>query len=81
MTETVKMFDYWAIHDDWSVQFFQITEGEVTKYREYDCIDDAPIVLIDERSFNPTYIGPIRRLRYHGQSYIAPVHDGQPHDN
>ncbi len=60
MTDTVKMFDYWAFHDDGRVQFFQICEGKIMDYREYDRVEDAPVLLLDDD------------LRYHGRSYIAP---------
>ncbi len=72
LSDTVKMFDYWAFHNDGTVQFIQICDGEVFDYREYDRVEDAPIVVIDERSWNPSFIGPIRGLRYHGRSYVAP---------
>ena len=68
----VKMFDYWGFHSDGSVQFFQIAEGQITDYREYDRVEDAPIALINERSWNPNFVGPIVPLRYHGRSYIGP---------
>ena len=71
--DTVKMFDYWAFRNDGTVQFFQITEGEITEYREYERKEDAPIVLIDERTWNPGFVGPVRGLRYHGRSYVRPV--------
>ena len=73
MIETVKMFDYWAFHDDGQVQFFQICEGEITDYREYDCIEDTPVALLDERSWNTGFIGPIVPMRYHGRSYAMPA--------
>ena len=73
MTDTVKMFDYWAFHNDGSVQFFQITEGDITDYREYECENDAPVMIVNERSFNPSFVGPIRALRYHGRSYFMPA--------
>ena len=72
MIETVKMFDYWAFHDDGQVQFFQVCQGKVIDYRHYDKVEDAPIALIGE--------GP--ELRYHGavliiwRAYLAPV--GKP---
>ena len=67
--DVVKMFDYWAFHNDGSVQFFQITEGEITDYREYENEKDAPVFRIHEGSFNPNFVGPSRMLRYHGRSY------------
>ena len=70
MIEAVKMFDYWAFHDDGRVQFFQITEGEITDYREYACPKDAPIIKVNEIE---GIIGPVRDLRYHGRSYIAAI--------
>jgi hypothetical protein len=73
MTDTVKMFDYWAFLSDGRVQFFQITEGKITEYREYEKQEDAPIFLIDERSWNPSFVGPVRTLRYHGRSYEIPA--------
>lgn len=69
----VKMFDYWAFLSDGCVQFFQIAEGKITDYREYDRIEDAPIMLIDKRLWNPEFIGPIQSLRYHGRSYVRPA--------
>ena len=69
----VKMFDYWAFHGDGRVQFFQIVEGEITEYREYDRLEDAPVALIDESAWNPNFVGPTRQLRYHGESYVRPV--------
>lgn len=80
MIGTVKMFDYWAFHDCGRVQFFQVTEGKITDYREYDRVEDAPVALLNERSFNRNFVGPCRDLRYHCQSYIAPDHDEQPTD-
>jgi len=73
MGETVKMFDYWAFHGDGRVQFFQICNGRIFDYREYECEEDAPVLIINERSFNSSFIGPVRDLRYHGRSYIAPT--------
>ena len=55
----VKMFDYWAFHNDGSAQFFQICEGEIVDYHEYANAKDAPIVLLRND------------IRYHGQSYTA----------
>lgn len=69
----VKMFDYWAFHNDGTVQFFQICQGQIFDYREYDRVEDAPVMFIDERSFNSSFIGPLRGLRYHGRSYLASV--------
>jgi len=74
--DTVKMFDYWAFHNNGSVQFFQICEGVLTDYREYEREEDAPVTIINERSFNPNFVGPTRELRYHGRSYVAPVVGG-----
>ena len=70
MSETVKMFDYWAFLNDGSAQFFQICEGEIVDYREYDRAEDAPVMIMDERTFNPHFVGPVLGLRYHGRSYI-----------
>lgn len=70
MNDIVKMFDYWAFHNDGTVQFFQICEGRIYNYQEYDRVEDAPVMFIDERSFNSDFIGPLRELRYHGRSYI-----------
>ena len=79
--QTVKMFDYWAFHNNGTVQFFQVVEGQLTDYREYDRVEDAPVVLIDERSWNPTFVGPIRELRYYGRSCVAPVLGGPNNEN
>jgi len=65
--DTVKMFDYWAFHDSGMVQFIQICEGEITDYREYAKIEDAPITLIGD--------GP--ELRYHGRAYEKPAPERQ----
>ncbi len=65
MMDTVKMFDYWAFHDDGSVQFIQICEGEIVVYREYERVEDAPIALLKWSDDAPD-------LRYHGRSYEAP---------
>jgi len=73
MIDTVKMFDYWAFHNDGRVQFIQICEGEIIDYREYERREDAPIYIINERSFSPDFIGPVRELRYHGRSYVMPT--------
>lgn len=70
--DAVKMFDYWAFHGDGRVQFFQVCEGEVFDYREYERVEDAPVVLIDESTWNPAFVGPTVPLRYHGRSYLAP---------
>ena len=64
MSETVKMFDYWAFHDDGQVQFFQICEGEIVDYREYASVKESPVFLLQDD------------MRYHGQSYIVPVRPG-----
>ena len=82
MIDTVKMFDYWAFHDDGTVQFFQVCQGEIIQYRKYARLEDAPIALIDDRTFNPNFVGPVRELRYHGRAYEAPAPDeqGQDHD-
>ena len=71
MIETVKMFDYWAFHDSGFVQFFQICEGEIFDYREYDRVEDSPIAILKI----PLMTGP--DLRYHGRSYLAPVANNQ----
>ncbi len=68
----VKMFDYWAFHNDGRVQFIQVCQGEILDYQEYAKIEDAPVALINERSWNPEFIGPLRELRYHGRSYVVP---------
>ena len=60
MIETVKMFDYWAFHDDGSVQFFQILNGEIFDYQYYNKPEDAPVFRM-----RPD-------IRYHGRSYEAP---------
>ncbi len=65
MRDIVKMFDYCAFHDDGHVQFFQITEGQLTDYREYARPEDAPVMRVD--LFEG--IAPPRDLRYHGRSY------------
>ena len=75
--DSVKMFDYWGFRGDGSVHFFQICEGEIIQYHKYDRIEDAPIVLIDERTWNPGFVGPIVPLRYHGRSYVAPTSETQ----
>jgi hypothetical protein len=64
------MFDYWAFHNDGSAQFFQICEGVIVDYREYERAEEAPVMIMDERMFNPNFVGPVIGLRYHGRSYI-----------
>lgn len=64
------MFDYWAFHKDGSAQFFQICNGTIINYREYADAKNAPVMLIDESTWNPDFIGPINGLRYHGRSYL-----------
>ncbi len=59
--QTIKQFDYWAFHRNGSVQFYRIREGEVADYREYDRVEDAPVLVLDPE------------LRYHGQSYLVPA--------
>jgi hypothetical protein len=71
--DKVTVFDYWAFHDNGNVQFFQVTGGEVTDYRRYLHPEEAPVIRIDERTWNPDFVGPIRHLRYYGQSYVKPV--------
>ncbi len=62
--ETVKMFDYWAFHDDDTVQFFQICEGKIVDYQYFEDAKDAPVVLMRGD------------IRYHGRAYVAPVNEG-----
>ena len=75
MNNRVKMFDYWAFHGDGSVQFFQITEGRISDYRHYANSKDAPVAILDERTWCPGFVGPILPLRYHGRSYYGPTGD------
>ena len=62
---TVKMFDYWAFHNDGTAQFFQVCNGEISDYRYYDNVKDAPIVLLRDD------------IRYHGKAYKVPVQQRQ----
>ena len=68
--DIVNWFDYWSFHDDGSTQFFQVKEGELVRYQEFDP-GYAPILHINERTFNPGFAGPVMGLRYHGRSYVA----------
>lgn len=73
MNDRVEVCDWWAFHDDGSVQFVQVTEGEVTDYRDYENAKDAPIFIIDERSWNRGFVGPIIPMTYHARLYYRPA--------
>lgn len=71
--DKVEVFEYWSFNRLGGVQMFTVTHGEVTEYREYADRNDAPLFIVNERTWNPGFVGPIVPISYYGRAYDRPV--------